>query len=190
LITTVEKRNMRRIIFGLSILLIFVLSYSCDDSGKKSGNDSKNGKIEQKDDGTLDLDLQKAELYSDAANPSSNTAEWNIVVSKPGRYKVWLSSATIDTMNLQYDSSVKISLQDERLDVQPVGDKIVLNSSDIKYPYFRADSFMGTFYIQDAGEYNLQVISEKVLPPSSRGNETETLNPTKLMSVFLVPVTR
>lgn len=183
---------MRSICLKLSVLAILLIAYSCGNSGTKQKADASKSvdKITQNDDGTLDLDLKKAAFYNDAANPSSNTAEWNIVVSKAGRYKVWLSSATIDTMHLEYDNSVKISLQDERLDVQPVGDKIILNSDDVKYPYYRADSYMGTFYIQDPGEYNLQVISEKVFIQSAHGNDTSSASRTKMMSVFLVPMTR
>jgi hypothetical protein len=187
-----RKYNMRRILFALSVLVVSLITYSCANSGnkpvKRSGN--ANDEIKQKDDGTIDLDIQKASCYSDNTNPSCNTAEWNIIVSKPGRYKVWLSSATIDTMDLQYNNTVKINLQDERLDVKPVGDKIVLNANDVKYPYFRADSFMGTFYIHEPGEYNVQVISEKVFAQSDNNQRTSNAVHTKLMSVFLTPMTR
>ena len=179
---------MRRFLFILSVIAVSLTTYSCNNSGKKIA--SNDGKIKQMADGTIDLHIEKAACYHDSKNPSSNTAEWNIIVSKAGRYKVWLSSATIDTMDLKYDNSVKISLQDERLDVKPVGDKIVLNTNDVKYPYFRADSFMGTFYIQEPGEYNLQVISEKVGSQSDVKNPGKEIDHTKLMSVFLTPMTR
>jgi hypothetical protein len=113
-----------------------------------------------------------------------------IIVSKPGRYKVWLTSATKDTMDLQYISTVKISLQDERLELRPVGDKIVLNANGIKYPYYRADSYMGTFYIQEPGEYNVQVISEKAVAQSDKTQGQPITDHTKMMSVFLTPMTR
>ena len=129
---------MMRILILISVLAFSLITYSCSNSGKDASNSSE--KIRQMDDGTIKLALEKAACYNDNANPSCNTGEWNIIVSKPGRYKVWLTSATIDTMHLQYKTSVKISLQDERLEVQPVGDKKVLDASDVKYPYFRADS--------------------------------------------------
>jgi len=179
---------MRRLLILFSVTAVFLITYSCNNSGKKIT--SAEGKIKQLEDGSIDLHIDKAACYHDSKNPSSNTAEWNIVISKPGRFKVWLSSATIDTMDLKYDNSVKISLQDERLDVKPVGDKIVLNTNDVKYPYFRADSFMGTFYIQEPGEYNLQVISEKVTAKSDTNQSDTELGHTKLMSVFLTPMTR
>lgn len=179
---------MRRFLFVLSVTAVILIPYSCSNSGKKVT--TSYGKIKQMDDGTIDLHIEKAACYHDNKNPSSNTAEWNIIISKPGRFKVWLSSATIDTMDLQYYNSVKISLQDERLDVKPVGDKIVLNTSDVKFPYFRADSFMGTFYVQEAGEYNLQVISEKVITQTDNNQTGAEIDHTKLMSVFLTPMTR
>ena len=183
---------MRRILILVSVLVISFITYSCSDSGNKPGKDvtTNNNIVQQKDDGTIDLLIEKASCYHDNTNPSCNTAEWNIIVSKPGRYKVWLSSATKDTMDLQYTNTVKISLQDERLDVRPVGDKIVLNANDVKYPYYRADSYMGTFYIQDPGEYSIQVISEKAVAKSDNAQGNPVTDHTKLMSVFLTPMTR
>ncbi|MBA4323113.1 MAG: hypothetical protein C0408_09885 [Odoribacter sp.] len=179
---------MRRFLFGVSVLTFFLVLFSCRNSVNPVS--TSYDKIKQKDDGTINLDIQKASCYNDNTNPSCNTAEWNIVVSKPGRYKVWLSSATLDTMDLRYCNTVKINLQDERLDVRPVGDKIVLNSGNVKYPYYRADSYMGTFYIQEAGEYNVQVISEKVIAQSDHNQGSSDMDHTKLMSVFLTPMTR
>lgn len=183
---------MRRILFLVSVLVVSVITNSCTDSGNKPGKGviTKNNIVQQNDDGTIDLHIEKASCYNDNINPSCNTAEWNIIVSKPGRYKVWLSSATKDTMDLQYTSTVKISFQDERLDVLPVGDKIVLNAKDVKYPYYRADSYMGTFYIQEPGEYIIQVISEKAVAKSDNTHSKPVTDHTKIMSVFLTPMTR
>lgn len=187
------RGEMRRIIIVLLQVTILSALNSCGNSGSKLAIDDTIGseKILQQEDGTLSLTIEKASFYKNEVDPSCNTAEWNIVVSKPGRYSVWLSSATKDTMNLCYTNSVKINLEDERLEAKPIGDRIVLNANDVKYPYYRADSYMGSFYIQEAGEYNLQVISEKV------GNATDVkaiVNPseesTKLMSVILTPMTR
>jgi hypothetical protein len=185
-------RKMRHILFTMLLMVVIALMSSCSNStSDKSKTTSKNdGKIKQEADGTIFLNIEKASCYKDEVNPSWNTAEWVFVVSKPGRYNVWLSSATIDTMNLQYASSVKISLLDERLDVQPVGNKIVLNSHDVKYPYFRADSYMGSFYIQEEGEYSIQVISEKAIPQKDIASASSSPIHTKLMSVILTPMTR
>ena len=185
-------RKMREILFAMLLLVVIVLINSCGTStADKSENSGKNdGKIKQQADGTIFLNIEQASCYKDQVNPSWNTAEWVFVVNKPGRYNVWLSSATMDTMHLQYASSVKITLLDERLDVQPVGNKIVLNSRDVKYPYYRADSYMGSFYIQEEGEYSIQVISEKALPQKDIASASSSPIHTKLMSVILTPMTR
>jgi hypothetical protein len=145
-------------------------------------------KVEQQADGSIQLYVQKADCYSDKVNPSSNTAEWNVFVSKSGRFNVWLSSATIDTTNLEYKNKVMLSVHDNRLEAQPAIDKVIINSSDVNYPYFRADSFMGSLYIQDTGLYAVQIISDKIIPENnitSSGNEK-----TRLLSVFLTPEVR
>jgi hypothetical protein len=180
--------KMRRLFFTLIIPAVIFAIYSCNNSENKLSPSAD--KIQQKEDGTLELQIEKADCYNDASNPASNTAEWNVVVSKSGRYKVWVSSATLDTMDLQYNNSVVISIQDNRIDAHPKRDKIVQNATNIKYPYYRADSYIGTFYIQEPGEYTIQVISEKVIAQSiNNPGNTENIH-TKLMSVFLTPVTR
>ena len=178
---------MSRKVFTI-ISLVVLLVWSC---GKKSDSDSISGNaILQEADGTLALNMEKATCYSDNVNPSSNTAEWNVVVTKPGTFKVWLSSATKDTTDLSYVNSVKISLMDKLLDVNPECDKVVLNSDNVSLPYFRADSYMGSFYISEPGVYSIQVISEKVLSKAAMNNSNSGLDDTKLMSVILTPMTR
>ena len=178
---------MSRKVFTI-ISLVVLLVWSC---GKKSDSGSISGNaILQEADGTLALNMEKATCYSDNVNPSSNTAEWNVVVSKPGTFKVWLSSATKDTTDLSYVNSVKISLMDKLLDVNPECDKVVLNSDNVSLPYFRADSYMGSLYISEPGVYSIQVISEKVLSKAAMNNSNSGLDDTKLMSVILTPMTR
>jgi hypothetical protein len=178
---------MSRKVFTI-ISLVVLLVWSC---GKKSDSDSISGNaILQEADGTLALNMEKATCYSDNVNPSINTAEWNVVVSKPGTFKVWLSSATKDTTDLSYVNSVKISLMDKLLDVNPECDKVVLNSDNVSLPYFRADSYMGSLYISEPGVYSIQVISEKVLSKAAMNNSNSGLDDTKLMSVILTPMTR
>lgn len=165
-----------------------MLTWSCGNHSGKKGV-AENAVIQQED-GTLSLNLEKATCYNDEVNPSSNTAEWNVVVSKPGRFKVWLSSATKDTTDLSYNNSVKISLLDYQLEAEPACDKIVHNSSEVSYPYYRADSYMGSFYISEPGVYNIQIISEKVLPREAMNNISAGPDDTRLMSVILTPNTR
>jgi hypothetical protein len=168
------------------------LLYSCNKSGEKKEADNQlvQNRITQQKDGTISLKVEKADCYHDEVNPSSNTAEWNVVVSKSGRFNVWLSSATTDTTNLRYKNSVMLSILDNRLEARPACDKIIHNSVDVSYPYFRADSFMGSLYIQDTGIYNIQVISEKILPDDSKKDALSASDDSKLLSVFLTPAIR
>jgi hypothetical protein len=126
--------------------------------------------------------------YNDVTDPSNNTAEWNVVISKPGGYKVWLSSATKDTVNLKYSKSVKVNLPDNQLEVIPECDKIVQNSGDVSYPYYRADSYIGSVYFKSPGEYSIQVISEKIIPETTDQNGSRSED-SKLLAVILSPVT-
>ena len=176
-------------------LLIFggvALFYSCNNTGeqKETKNKIVQNRILQQDDGTISLKVDKADCYQDMVNPSSNTAEWNVVVSKSGRFNVWLSSATKDTTDLQYSNSVMLSILDNRIEAHPACDKIIHNSSDVTYPYFRADSFMGSLYIQDTGLYNIQIISEKIIPVDYKKGGSSSAENSKLLSVFLTPITR
>lgn len=163
-----------------------ILFSSCKNSGvqTESKNETVKNKILQQSDGSISLKVDKADCYQDKANPSSNTAEWSVFVSKSGRFDVWMSSATKDTTDLKYDNSVKLSILDNRLEAVPAVDKIILNSVDVAYPYFRADSFLGSLYIQDTGLYNVQIISEKIL------KDKTDLENSKVLSVFLQPTTR
>ena len=178
-------------IFGFLIVFMIIVFYSCNSAVAPRVDDrmTAESKVLQQADGTISLKVDKAECYSDMDNPASNTAEWNVLVSKSGRFNVWLSSATKDTTNLQYKNSVLLSIRDNRLEARPVCDNIVLNSSDVSYPYFRADSFIGSLFIQDTGLYNVQLISEKILPKDFKNDEASTGN-SRFLSVFLTPITR
>jgi len=140
-----------------------ILLGSCGQKGNVKTDQGSENRIMQQEDGTVSLKVEKAACYSDATNPSNNTADWNVVISKPGRFKVWLSSATRDTSALSYTNSVKVNILDDHLEVNPEIDKIVQNSGDVPNSYFRADSYVGSFYVQEPGEYNIQVIREKVI---------------------------
>jgi hypothetical protein len=147
-------------------------------------------KIMQQPDGTISLQLDKADCYSDIKDPSENTAEWNVVVSKSGRYNVWLSSATRDTTDLNYKSKVLVSVQDTRIEGVPACDKIIRNSGEVSFPYFRADSFIGSMYIKDTGEFHIQVISEQILPEDVFKGDVSKEDLSKLLSVSFTPVKR
>lgn len=176
----------------LVIISTFLISFcfSCNQkSNNKESGESRNT-ISQQEDGSILLKLDEAVCYNDQNNPASNTAEWKFVVPKPGRYNVWLSSATRDTNNLDYSKPVKISLLDNNLERHPECDKIIRNSGEVAYPFFRTDSYMGSFYIQESGEYNIQVISEKVTTKDILNQSQLLALNTMLMSILLIPMTR
>lgn len=170
----------------LFVLVVFagLALYSCKSESEKgkTGKLTENA-IMQQQDGTISLKVDKADTYQDRNNPESNTAEWNVVVSKSGRYNVWLSSATKDTTALRYENSVMLSIKNDLLEAHPAVDKVIQNSSDVSYPYYRADSFLGSLFIPDTGLYNIQVISDRILPDKSTDKSEET----KLLSVSLTP---
>jgi hypothetical protein len=183
---------MRRIKYVLIIMIGLGLFYSCGNTGEQKLTETKvvKNKILQQADGTISLKVDKADCYQDEVNPATNTAEWNVVVSKSGRFDVWLSSATKDTTDLKYNNSVMLSILDNRIEARPACDRIIRNSTDVTYPYFRADSFIGSLYIQDTGLYNIQIISEKITPKDLRKAESSVSENSKLLSVFLTPITR
>jgi hypothetical protein len=134
------------------------------------------------------LKIEDAALVQDEANPKSNTAEWSFNVEHPGRYEVWLSSITRDTMNMGFDTAVTITAGDSRIEKLPLGDDIVLNAGDIKAPWYRADSEMGTFFFDAPGEYIVQVISEKVKNPVAAEQTKDIEKETMIKSVILKPI--
>jgi hypothetical protein len=168
---------------GLSLL------FSCNTGHRSEEKHLGSNTILQEPDGTISLKLDEADCYSDKVDPSVNTAEWNVVVSKSGRYNVWLSSATKDTTDLRYKHSVLVSVHDARIEALPECDKIVHNSTEVSYPYFRADSFMGSMYIKDPGEYNIQVISEKIVPDDYGRSDMTAADISKLISISFTPET-
>jgi hypothetical protein len=168
---------------GFAIAGLF--AWSCSNSGNdyKIGKQTSIDKILQEKDGTIALDVEQAATYSDMSNPSDNTAEWNVLVSKKGRYNVWLSSYTKDSTNLNYQDSVRVSIEDNKsLKAIPSVDRVIKNSTDGPMP-FKADSFLGSVVIPDTGLVSIQVVSEKIIPKEkSSGNEDS-----KLVSIILTP---
>ncbi|MCD4769553.1 MAG: hypothetical protein K8R35_05240 [Bacteroidales bacterium] len=152
------------LVFGLFILFII----GCNQGSiQNRGGEDDTAAVIQKGKGDISLRLKDAYLLYDEDYPERNTAEWRIEVCSSGRYEVWLSSLTRDTMNLSYNEPVIVTFGDDRIENQPVGNKIILDDIEKTSPYFRADSKIGSIFIDDPGHYNLQVISEKVLPEST-----------------------
>jgi hypothetical protein len=181
---------MRSRFFPIICGVAMVLVCSCGQQRITKITKEAENTIVQQADGTVSLKIDKAVCYSDAVNPTNNTADWNVVISKPGRFKVWLTSATKDTADLSYSSSVKVNILDDHLEVTPAIDKIVQNSGDVPNSYFRADSYVGSFYVSEPGEYNIQVISDKVLAKNTGSKHNPQVDDTMLMSVILAPAIR
>ena len=180
---------MKNRIFVYLIGLVLIPALSCSNGNKNDLKGEKN-RVLQEGDGSISLKLEDAACYNDASNPSDNTAEWKMVISRPGRFKVWLSSATRDTTDLGYANTVRISILDNQLEADPACDKIVYDSDRISSAYFRADSYIGSFFVSEPGEYLIQVISEKVISKNTGIRNRLTDEDTILMSVFLTPATR
>jgi hypothetical protein len=180
---------MGRKLVVLMILTGMIYFDSCKNSNehKEVKGQVVQNKIIQQEDGTISLKVDKADCYQDKDNPATNTAEWNVVVSKSGRYNVWLTSSTRDTTDLKYHNSVMLSILDNRIEARPSINKIIHNSTEVSYPYFRADSFIGEMYIQDTGLFNVQIISEKIIPKDPKKSDAKNDDTSKLLSVFLTP---
>lgn len=170
----------------IALTSFFLLNCSNQSNERRARNSEKQSN--QLDDGSILLKLDKAGYYHDEDNPSNNTAEWNVEISQPGRFKVWLSSATKDTVKLNYPSNVRVNLPDCQLVGIPACNKIIQKSEDVSYPY-TADSYMGSVYIPERGEYHIQVVSEKAISKAAEEKLTE-LDKTKLLAVILTPVSR
>jgi hypothetical protein len=183
---------MKKDLFVWMMLMGVGFLVSCNNAVRSDENRNivAENKILQQNDGTISLKIDKAECYHDMVNPSSNTAEWNVVVSKSGRYDVWLSSATRDTTDLRYKNSVLLSIRDNRLETLPIVNRVVQNSRDVSSPYYQADSFMGSLYIQDTGMYSVQVISDRVLPKEFRNSGPSSDDKSTILSVSLTPAKR
>lgn len=156
---------MIKTVFWVIVASLLVLNPGCNrGNGGVEETDTINlvSEVVQMSDGSILLSLKNAYLFNDDKNPDRNTAEWNFSINSVGRYEVWLSSLTLDTMNLQYRNPVIINFGDKRLKGVPVGNEIKPDPQD--KPFCRAESRLGSIYIEDPGDYNLQVISEKVLP--------------------------
>ncbi len=178
------KKTLLRLI---AFQVIIFISFSCNNRKDTAVHE---GKVTQQLDGSFLLKLDDADCYNDQTNPAGNTAEWKFIVPDAGRYKVWLSSATKDTINLGYSNSVKISLLDNHIEKIPECDKIVKDSKEVPFPYIRTDSYMGSFYFPEPGEYRIQVISEKVIAKKSGTTDNVQPDGTRIMSLILVPMTR
>ena len=180
---------MKNILTALTAIVCLSLVNSCKTSSPPVIN-STTGMIKQDESGVLSLNIDNADTYADMDDRSDNTAEWNVVVSKSGRYNVWITSETMDTTNLRYKNPVLVNVQDKILQAHPDCDRIVTNSSDVHKPYFRADSFIGSLYLQDTGQFYVQVTSEMIVPRDYNVSESTASDIARLISVSFMPATR
>lgn len=180
-----NKFWMKAVILGL--VIVFPMT-ACNDTGGE-GKESRKAKSENAAGQAEGVTL----LISDAAliqvdsNPEYNTAEWHFTVQKAGRYDVWLSSLTCDTTQLNFGDSVVITAGDTRLTGRPAGDEIVTDDMSVKEPWYRADSHMGSIFFREPGEYQVQVISDRVKKYTSDLSGLSVDKETLINSLILKP---
>jgi hypothetical protein len=181
---------MRRTIYYLfGFLLIIIISTACGNGRNEVSDEKHLSYITSQEDGSIILDLENAYLLQDSLRPDMNTAEWFFKIKKKGRYELWLSSYTRDTMNLRYDGPVYINFRDKKIKAESIiGNEIVLDTPNIGNMYYRADSKLGSVYVEQAGEYNIQISGSQVRPCeiSSLSNSSRH---TELRSLILKPMT-
>lgn len=181
---------MRRIrVFSILVVSLALIVGSCGNNAGETAGTQTESFITEQADGTIILDLEKAYVLQDSLNPDMNTAEWFFRIKNKGRYELWLSSYTRDTMNLMYDGPVYINFRDKKIKAESIiGNEIVLDTPDIGSMYYRADSKLGSVYVEQAGEYNIQISGSQVRPceVSSLNNSSRH---TELRSLILKPMT-
>lgn len=179
----------RTIYFSLGFIFIIIISAACGEGKPESSTEDQLSYITSQEDGSIVLDLEKAYLLQDSLHPDMNTAEWFFRVKEKGRYELWLSSYTRDTMNLRYDSPVYINFRDKKIKAESIiGNEIVLDTPNIGNMYYRADSRLGSVYVEKAGDYNIQISGSQVRPCEVSSQNTSSRH-TELRSLILKPMT-
>lgn len=181
---------MRRIkFFTAAFLGLALIAGSCGNTGEETNITQAESFITEQADGTIILDLEEAYVLEDSLHPDMNTAEWSFRIKNKGRYELWLSSYTRDTMNLQYEGPVYINFMDKRIKAESIkGNEIVLDTPDIGKMYYRADSKLGSVYIENPGEYSIQISGSKVRPYEISALSNSSRH-TELRSLMLKPMT-
>jgi len=173
-------------VFALAAI-IGITSCKQEGSSADSGRQDRSDRIAVNEGGVV-LRIEDADLLQVDYNPQYNTAEWQFTVEEPGRYDVWLSSLTCDTTHLRYAENVIITAGDTRLTKRPVGDQIVRDDKSVREPWYRADSHMGSIFFSQPGEYQVQVISDRVEPHTSDVSRLSVDKHTLINSVILKPM--
>ena len=171
---------MKSLLFIVPVAILSTIMVSC------GGKEIKEPRSETKmgENRTISLNIESAIVLDNLEYPGNNTAEWQFNVDKPGRYEVWLSSLTLDTMDMKFNDIVTISLNDERIEARPVGNRVESKPTGMTH-YHLADSYIGTFYIDTPGQQTLQVISDRIHDPMTAKEAERTGNHTVIKSVKL-----
>ncbi|MRR21849.1 hypothetical protein EG830_02580 [bacterium] len=171
----------------LAVAVFFGLT-SCNSDNNHNGKagNGNNDSAGVNSEGIV-LSIAEAELIEVDDKPQYNTAEWLFTVEKPGRYDVWLSSLTVDTTHLRFGDDVIITAGETKLEKLPVSDRVVTEDKSIKEPWFRADSHMGSVFFSKPGEYQVQVISDRVGQVASDLTQLSIAQHTLINSVILKP---
>jgi len=191
-----SHKTMKRVIMDsfskrvgiLGLILIISMTACKDNSGSNKEKMKEAAEANASPSGGVTLMINDAALIQVDSNPQYNTAEWHFKVDKAGRYDVWLSSLTCDTLHLQFEDNVIITAGDSRLDKRPVGDEIVTSDNSVKAPWYRADSHMGSIFFSKPGEYQVQVISDKVERHASDLSDLSIDKHTFINSLILKPM--
>lgn len=170
------------------LLLLIIIAGGCVNKNDNDLHRQTEPEITEQEDGSIVLDLEKAYLLQDSLHPDMNTAEWSFRVKSKGRYELWLSSYTRDTMDLHYEVPVIVNFGQKRIKAKPIGNEIVLDTPGTGKDYFRADSRLGSLYIDSPGDYSIQIVSAKVRPCEIISERTG-LRHTELRSLILKPMT-
>jgi len=181
------RNYIKILLFCALTVLAGVTSCKNEGSAYDARHQAKPEKYADQDKG-VELLIAEADLIQVDDNPQYNTAEWLFTVNKPGRFDVWLSSLTCDTLQLSYSDNVIITAGDTRLTKKPVGDEIIRNDKSVREPWYRADSHMGSIFFSQPGEYQIQVISDKVEPHSSDLSKLNIDKHTLINSLILKPM--
>jgi len=177
---------MKAVLLGL---VMVVPMTSCNENGStgKEGRKTRSENSTGRSEGVV-LRISDAALIQVDSNPQYNTAEWHFTVDKAGRYDVWLSSLTRDTTLLQFTDSVTITAGDTRITGKPLSDEIVTEDLSVKQPWYRADSHMGSIFFSKPGEYQVQVISDRVEKYSADLSDLSVDKRTLINSLILKPM--
>ena len=180
---------MKRIFFIAVVLVVVVFAglTSCGNDTSLNSKEGKNRKGTGVEGEAVVLSIGEAELIEVDDNPQYNTAEWLLEVEKPGRWDVWLSSLTVDTTKLHFSESVIITAGETKLEKRPLSDRIVHEDKSVTEPWYRADSHMGSVFFSKPGEYQVQVISDKVEAHSTDLSQVSIDKHTLINSVILKP---